>query len=126
MEEDSLVMPQISDNIPNEDGAVTVTQFSVQEWLLYRKQRLNLLNLKTQLSRMEENKNDSMGSLQVLRDLFTDVVKETRRPADVEESSLRINNVVNSRRVAAGRCTTCLSSLLALYSQYRITQRQSF
>ena len=37
MEEDKLVMPQISDNIMDEDGVITATHFTVKEWLLYKK-----------------------------------------------------------------------------------------
>ena len=40
-----------------------------------------------------------MGSLQVMTDLFTDVFKETKRPANVEESSLRITDVMNIIRL---------------------------
>ena len=38
-------------------------------------------------------RNNYMGSLQVMTDLFTGVFKETRRPANVEESSSRITDV---------------------------------
>ena len=66
---------------------------------------MNLLNLKNQLSRMEESKNDSMGSLQSLTGLFTDVLKEERRPADVKESSVRINKVLNILGLCHGKGT---------------------
>ena len=57
MEENVLEMPEISDNIIDEDGVATASQFSVQEWLLYR--RRSLLNMKDKLetlNREEENK----------------------------------------------------------------------
>ena len=47
MEENVLEMSKISDNIIDEDGVATASQFSVQEWLLYR--RRSLLNMKDKL-----------------------------------------------------------------------------
>ena len=46
-------MPQISDNITDEDGVITASQFTVQEWLLYKKR--SLLKLKDQLEMMNRD-----------------------------------------------------------------------
>ena len=61
MEENVLDMPEVFDNITDEDGVATASQFSVQEWLLYR--RRSLLNIKDKLemsNREEENKKKLM------------------------------------------------------------------
>ena len=61
MEENVLDMPEVFDNITDEDGVPTASQFSVQEWLLYR--RRSLLNIKDKLemsNREEENKKKLM------------------------------------------------------------------
>ena len=48
-------------------------------------------------------KNNYMTTLQVMTDLFTDVFNETKRPANVEQSSSRITDVMNIIRLCRGK-----------------------
>ena len=52
-EEDGLLTSQISDLVPNETGDVTLTELSVQDWLHFRKQRLERQNWEPHLGKLE-------------------------------------------------------------------------
>ena len=48
-------------------------------------------------------RNNYMSSLQVMTDLFTYIFNETKRPANVEQSSSRITDVMNIIRLCRGK-----------------------
>ena len=88
--------PQISDIIPGESEPGTATNFSVQNWLLFRKRSLDLLNLRIQLEKLEGNKGDTLGSLQSLSELLTVALQARGNPVDVRVSSERINETLDT------------------------------
>ena len=76
-----------------EDG--TPTNFSVQNWLLVRIRRLECVNLKTQMEKLEVDYGDPLGDLHALSELLTMALQAQGNPVNIRVSYERTTKALN-------------------------------